>query len=308
MADLRVAIADVGYASPLVLAAFGFVVVGLGVKLALFPLHAWKPDAYASAPTDVAALLATLGSTVAGYALVRLTFGVFTADFLAAVPLASTGLLAVGVVGIVTGGYLTLRQSGLRRMLSYSSILQFGLVVVGISVATPAAVTGAVLLLVANAVAKGGLFAAAGLLERTTGTASIAALAGRGYDLPVTSLSVAVAFASLVGLPPTLGFAGKWFVTLATVDVRAWVAATVVLASTLVSLAYAGRVVERLYLASDGHSRSSASVTTDGGTRVERAEVRTVAFVALAGLSTLLLGLGSTELATWLSPVVEGWL
>jgi multicomponent Na+:H+ antiporter subunit D len=308
MADLRVALADVGYASPLILAAFGFVVVGLGVKLALFPLHAWKPDAYAAAPTDVAALLATLGSTVAGYALVRLTFGVFTADFLAAVPLAATGLLVVGVVGIVTGGYLTLRQSELRRMLSYSSILQFGLVVVGLSVATPVAVTGAVLLLVANAVAKGSLFAAAGLFERTTGTASIAALVGRGYDLPVTSLSVAVAFASLVGLPPSFGFAGKWFVTLATVDARAWVAAGVVLASTLVSLAYTGRVVERLYLTASDRPRPSASATTDGGTRAELAEPRTVAFVALTALTTLLLGLGSTELATWLSPVVEGWL
>jgi multicomponent Na+:H+ antiporter subunit D len=322
MADLRPALETVGYASPLVVAAFVLVVVGLGVKVALFPVHAWKPDAYAAAPPDVAALLATLGSTVAGYALVRLVFDVFTASFLAAVPLARTGLLAAGVTSVLAGGYLTLRQTNVRRLLAYSSILQFGLVVVGVGLATAAATTAALLLLVANAVAKGGLYVATGLFERH-GAATVADYADLGRERPLAAGAVATAFVSLVGLPPTLGFAGKWYLALAAVGTREWTVAAVVLASTFASLVYAGRVVERLYLApgpgpgptgtgTDAHGDAGAGADTvapDGGrpSLVPGLDARAVAVVALAAAATVALGLGSTALADWFAPVVEGW-
>ena len=316
MADLRVALPAAGYDSPLVLAAFALVVVGLGVKLALFPLHAWKPAAYGTAAPDVAALLATLGSTVAGYALIRLTFDVFTAEFLAAVPLLRDGLLLAGAVGVLAGGYLTLRRSNLRRLLAYSSVVQFGLVLVGIALATPLAVTGALVLLFANAVAKGGLFVASGLFERR-GAGTVDALAGEGEEQPGLTLAVAVLFASLVGLPPTAGFAGKWYVALAAVDAGQWVAAAVVLASTLLSLAYAGRVVERLFLApgasvaatADGSPSPADGLHPDGGVTVPTAETApALTLVVLAALAVVALGLGSTALADWFAPVVEGWL
>jgi multicomponent Na+:H+ antiporter subunit D len=305
MADLRVALPAVGYASPLVVAAFALVVLGLGVKLAVFPLHAWKPDAYAAAPVDVTALLATLGSTVAGYGLVRIVYEVFTASFLAAVPVAQGGLLAAGTVSVLAGGYLTLRQTNLRRLLAYSSVLQFGLVVVGVALATPAAVTAAVVLLVANAVAKGGLFVATGLFERELDAATVAEYAGRAREEPVVAGAIAVAFASLVGLPPTAGFAGKWYLAVAAVDAGEWLVAAVVLASTLLSLAYAGRVVERLYLAP--RDPTPEPTLADGGT-VARLPTRAVVFVAVAAAGTVVLGLGSTALADWVAPVVEGWL
>ncbi|WP_267643554.1 complex I subunit 5 family protein [Haloarchaeobius amylolyticus] len=313
MADLQPALASVGYDSPLVLTSFVFVTLGLAVKLALFPVHAWKPDAYAGSAHDVAALLATLGSTVAGYALVRVVFGVFTAEFLAAVPLVQTALLAAGVVSVAAGGYLTLRQSNLRRLLSYSSILQFGLVLVGLSLATAAAVTGALVLLVGNAVAKGGLFVATGLFERELEAVTVADLAGKAREAPVTAAAVALAFTSLVGLPPTAGFAGKWYVTLAAVDSGRWVVATVVVLSTLVSLAYAGRVVERLYLADGDGEAGAGHAVADGGQPADARfvpglESRAVAVVVLAALATLVLGLGSTALADWVAPVVEVWL
>jgi multicomponent Na+:H+ antiporter subunit D len=303
MADLRVELASVGYDSTLVVAAFALVVVGLSVKVALYPLHVWKPDAYAAAPSDVAALLATLGSTVAGYALVRITFGVFTEGFLSAVPLARTALLTVGVVGVLAGAYLTLRQSDVRRLLSYSSVLQFGLVVVAVGVATTGSVTAALVLLLANAVAKGGLFVATGVLARD-GATTVADYAGRARERPALAAAVAVAFASLVGLPPSVGFAGKWYLALSAVDGGRWLVASVVLASTLLSLAYAGRVVERLYVSPESPDRAGAPVT-DGGTA---AETRAVVVVVAAAATTVALGLGSTAVADWVAPVVEGWL
>jgi len=307
MADLRVALAGIGYDSPLVVTAFVLVTVGLGVKLALFPLQAWKPDAYAAATPDVSALLATLGSTVPGYALVRLVFDVFTASFLDAVPLVRGGLFVVGVASVAAGGFLALRQSDVRRLLAYSSVLQMGLVVLGIALATPAAVTAALVLLVANAVAKGGLYAATGVLADTFGATTVDSYAGLGRDAPLTAAAVGVALVSLVGLPPTVGFAGKWYLAVAAVDARAWVVVAVVLLSTLLSLAYAGRVVERLYLAPAGHGVDP--VATDGGGHAAvPSGDRAVAFVVVAALATVLVGLGSTELAAWFAPVVEGWL
>jgi multicomponent Na+:H+ antiporter subunit D len=307
MADLRVELAAVGYDSPLVLTAFVLVTVGLGVKLALFPLQAWKPDAYAAAAPDVSALLATLGSTIPGYALVRLVFDVFTASFLDAVPLVRTGLFVVGVASVAAGGYLALRQSDVRRLLAYSSVLQMGLVVLGVAIATPAAVTAALVLLVANAVAKGGLYAAAGVYAHTFGATTVADYAGLARDAPVLTASVGVALVSLVGLPPTVGFAGKWYLVVAAVDARAWVVVAVVLLSTLVSLAYAGRLVEQLYLAPA--TRGDDSVVADGGGRVAGPpRDRTAAFVVTAAVATVLVGLGSTELTAWFAPVVEGWL
>ncbi|WP_255471340.1 MULTISPECIES: complex I subunit 5 family protein [Haloferax] len=96
MAGLNAALRTVGYDSTLVVASFVLIAVGLGVKIALFPLHTWKPVAYATSPADVSALLATLVSTIAGYGLVRLTFGVYTLEFLTEVPAARVGLIVAG--------------------------------------------------------------------------------------------------------------------------------------------------------------------------------------------------------------------
>jgi multicomponent Na+:H+ antiporter subunit D len=307
MAGLRAELAAVGYGSPLVVTAFVLVTVGLGVKLALFPLQAWKPDAYAAATPDVSALLATLGSTVPGYALVRLVFDVFTVSFLDAVPIVRTGLVVVGVASVAAGGYLALRQSDVRRLLAYSSVLQMGLVVLGLAVATPAAVTAALVLLIGNAVAKGGLYAATGVFAGRFGATTVDGYAGLGRDAPLTAAAVSVALISLVGLPPTVGFAGKWYLVVAAVDSRGWVVVAIVLLSTLVSLAYAGRVVEQLYLAAA--PGGAEPVATDGGGLADGpAHERTVVFVVVAALATVFVGLGSTELAAWFAPVVEGWL
>jgi multicomponent Na+:H+ antiporter subunit D len=334
MADLASAFSVVGYTSPAVVASFVLVTVGLGVKLALFPVQAWKPDAYATAPPDVAALLATLGSTVAGYALVRLTFDVYTVGFFEAVPTVRAGLLAVGSVSVLAGAAFTLRQSNVRRLFAYSSVLQYGMVVVGLALATPTAVTAALVLLLANGVAKGGLYVAAGAFERGFDARTVASYAGRGNDAPVTSLAVAVAVASLVGLPPSVGFAGKYLLVLAATDAGAWLAAGVVLISTVLTLVYAGRVVERLYLGSpddvdggggppaptvDVEARSGGDPATDGGHTVERGpfrrgrlvpslRTRAAAVTLAAAVATVSLGLGSSALVEWLMPVVEGWL
>jgi multicomponent Na+:H+ antiporter subunit D len=217
---------------------------------------------------------------------------------------------------VLAGGYLTLLQSDVRRLYAYSSVLQFGLVVLGIGLATATAVVAALVLLVANAVAKGALYVAAGQFARD-GATTVADYAGRARDRPVVAATVAVALTSLVGLPPTVGFAGKWLLALAAVETGEWVVAAVVLASTMVSLAYAGRVVERLYLGERGDGDTGTGIDTDVGPDVPPAVTdggtdgpggRAVVTVGVAAVALVALGLGSSLLVDWLAPVVEGWL
>ncbi|WP_440991864.1 complex I subunit 5 family protein [Haloarchaeobius baliensis] len=304
MADLGPALAAAGYDSTLVVTAYLLMAAGLGVKLALFPLHAWKPDAYAAALPDVAAVLAALGSTVAGYALLRLTYGVFTAAFLTAVPFVRTLLLVAATVSVVAGGLLALRATDTRRLLAYSSVSQFGLFGVGLALATPLALTGAFVSLVGHAVAKGGLFVAVGHLAREHDATTVEDLAGLGSRAPLVAAAIATLGVSLVGLPPTVGFAGKFGLALGAVDAAEWAVAAVVVLSTLLSLAYVGRVVERLYLGPGGDEPSVA--VTDGGAR--RAPDAPVAVAVAAAIAVLALGVGSSALADWLAPVLEVWL
>jgi multicomponent Na+:H+ antiporter subunit D len=184
-------------------------------------------------------------------------------------------------------------------------VSQFGLFGVGLALATPLAVTGALVTLVGHAVAKGGLFVAVGHLARDYGATTVADLARLAGRAPLPAAVLAVLGSSLVGIPPTVGFVGKWYLALGAVEAGAWTVASVVVLSTLLSLAYVGRLVERLYLAAPGGSTTPAAAT-DGGSTAPRPAVAVV--LAVAAVLVVALGLASTALADWFAPVVEGWL
>ena len=249
MADLAGTLPQVGYESPLVLTAFGLLVGGLTVKVALFPLHTWQPDAYSQAPDTVSALISALVSTVSAYALARLLFSVFTVDFLAAVPVARWALIGLACVSIVAGSALAVSQTNVQRMLAYSSVSQFGLVVAGFAIATPTAVVGATVHLLGHAVMKGGLFAASGIIERETGATTVTGYSGMASRVPLSGASFAVLALAMVGVPPAIGFVGKWYIVVGAVEAQIWSVVAVLLASTLLTLAYFAKLVERLYFA-----------------------------------------------------------
>jgi multicomponent Na+:H+ antiporter subunit D len=303
--------ANGGVDGALSVTAFGLMVVGLGVKAAVFPLHVWKPDAYAAAPTAVAALLSALVSTAAAYAVVRLLLSAFTVDLLRSVPLLKTGMVAVGVGSIVAGSLLAFRERDVRRLLAYSSVSQFGIVAVGIALATPVGLVGVVIHLVGHAVTKGGFYLAAGALARGYGVTTVDDYAGLGGRAPLLSVAVAVFALGLVGIPPTVGFAGKLYVLLGTVEGNAPVAGAVVLGSTLASLAYFGRLLQRMFVESpDGDDHGPAGVTdlgTDGGDR-RRPSAGGLGVVLLAAVTTVALGLGAANVADLVEPTIRGLL
>jgi len=317
MADLATQLEAVGYATPLVQAAFGLLVVGLFVKVAVFPVHVWQPDAYAGAPDAVSALVSALVSTVSAYALIRVVFTVFTVDFLLANPLARTVLAGGAVVSIVFGSVLAVTQRDLKRMLAYSSVSQFGLIVGAIAVANGTALTGAMIHLVGHAVMKGGLFLTAGLVANTTGARTVDEYEGLAERFPVGAGTFAVLAFAMVGVPPAVGFVGKWYIALGAVEARAWPLAVVILVSTLLTLAYFARVVERMYFreattpAADtgpGDAEAAVGIATDGtGTQLEPSTVSLGmrATVVVAAVLAVALGLAAFEYGQLLEPTVE---
>ena len=177
LADLAVRVAAVHELRP-VLAALAFITVGIGMKLALFPLHQWLPNAYAYAPSVVTAFLAATATKVALYVLMRFYYVVFgSALVFQTLPLGEI-LLALSVVAIVSMSLVAVFQSDLKRMLAYSSVAQIGYITLGISLTNTAGLTGAIAHLFNHGVTKGALFLLAGGVSLRCGGTSFAAIAG----------------------------------------------------------------------------------------------------------------------------------
>ncbi len=313
MADLAARLPEAGYGSRLVLAAFALLVVGLLVKVALFPVHSWQPGAYASSPDSVSTLIAALVSTVSAYALARILLSVFTVDFFAAVPAARDAVVYAAAVSIVAGSALAVMQADIKRMLAYSSVSQFGMIIAAFAMVSSTATTGGLIHLVGHAVIKGGLFAAAGVVAVRTGGRTVDDYAGLVGRAPVAAAATGVLGLSLVGVPPSVGFVGKWYVAVGAVEEGLWPLAVVILVSTVLTLAYVARVIERMYFAEPAAetdpstgtdpagSPGLSAVSTDGGPVVSPGMV---AVVVLAAVAAVALGFAGGAFQTVLEPTL----
>jgi multicomponent Na+:H+ antiporter subunit D len=316
------------YGDPLVLAAFGFIAVGLATKAAVYPLHTWQPDAYAAAPDAVTIYISALVSTGGAYALARVTWTVFTPDFFAVGGNARLLelLLVMACLSVVVGSGLAASQRRIKRMFAYSSVAQFGLIVVGIGVAvhpaggeaaTRFAVYGVAIHLVGHGLIKGGLFAAAGALAQGTGARRVQEYAGLAKRRPFLAGSMALLGLAIIGVPPSIGFLGKWYLAVGVLHTELWPIVVVVFASTLLTLLYVGRLLEKLYFdtpSDEGRPvpegtqagvEPEGTVAADGGRTLA---VEMIALAVTAAALAVLLGFAGSALTNAVGPVVEAVL
>jgi multicomponent Na+:H+ antiporter subunit D len=228
-------------------AGFAFLTVGIGLKLALFPLHLWLPNAYAYAPSVVSAFLAATATKVALYVLLRFLLEVFGIDFaLERMPL-DLILVVLGLAGMLSASLVAVFQRDVRRMLAYSSVAQIGYMVLGIGLASVTGISAAMLHLFNHALMKGALFLALAAVMYRVGSVAITDFAGLGRRMPWTMAAMVVGGLSLIGVPPTVGFVSKWYLVLATLEQGLWPVTILVLLGSLLALLYVWKLVEATY-------------------------------------------------------------
>lgn len=224
-----------------------FMFLGLGIKTALMPLHSWLPDAYSDAPDSASPILAALLTKVALLAWIRILFWIIGAGD-GAQPIDVLGMVwSLGALAAVGGAVLALSQTELRRMFAYGGIAHIGLILVGIGQGSHTGLTGGLFYLVNDAVMQCTLFMLAGILFHRYGARTLEDLKNAHVRDPWILAAFLVAAISMIGLPPTGGFFGKWYIVLAAVEAQNYIALAAVIVTTLLTLAYFVRVLERLY-------------------------------------------------------------
>jgi len=247
MADLAERLPEVQHTRS-VDAALAFIVVGMGLKLAMLPLHLWLPNAYAYAPNFVTIFLAGTATKVALYVMARFIFTIFGADYSFAVLPLGAVLMVLGVAGMFAGSWVAMFQDHLKRMLAYSSVAQVGYMVLGLSLMSVAGLTASFLHLFNHGLMKVALFMAVGTLMYRVKSAKIDDLRGLGGQMPWTLTAFALAGLSLIGVPTTAGFISKWYLILAAVEVDAWWLVGLIVITSMMAVYYIWRVIEAAWL------------------------------------------------------------
>ncbi len=240
------------YGSPTIMAAVALIVVGMGIKMALFPLHVWLPDAHSYAPPVVAAILAAIQIEVAAYVVVRFMLTVFQPQYFIDVMPITTIIGWVAAAGIIFGSVMAIAQKDFKRMLAYSTVAQVAYIGLGIGLANPLGLIGALLHILNHAFMKSLLFLVAGGIRHQTGLHAIPQFAGLGRKMPLMMSAFTVSALSMVGIPPTAGFFSKWYLILGGIEAGNWVFVGVILASSLLTAVYFFRMIEKLFATPSG--------------------------------------------------------
>jgi len=258
LADMEMRIHDVADLKP-IFAAVGFVTLGLVLKAGVFPLHVWLPNAYAWSPHVVTAFIAACSTKVSLYVLLQFDFMVFQGS-LGGHDLQFAGfLMPLAVLAILVGSAVAMTEGHLKRMLAYSSIAQVGYIVLGASLMSVSGLTAGIVHMFNHALAKGTMFLAVAFIATRLTALRLDDIAGIGRRMPWTMGVFLVAAMSLIGIPGTAGFIGKWYLVLAALEIGATGAllVAVVLVSSLMAVYYLWRVVDAAWsrapvLAADG--------------------------------------------------------
>ena len=248
MADLAERIPAVSDTNT-VRAAFAFLIVGFSVKLALFPLHIWLPNAYSYAPSVVTVFLAATSTKVAIYGLLRFIFTIFGADFsFGEMPLQII-LVSLSIIAVFIGSLSAIFQTNIKHVLAYSSVAQIGYMIAGIALISATGLSAGILHLFNHALMKACLFLALGCVYYRHGNANIENFKGLGKTMPWTMAAFVIGGLSIIGMPLTAGFVSKWYLVLAALDhgIMGVIIIVSVLIGSLLALIYIWRIIEAAY-------------------------------------------------------------
>jgi NADH-quinone oxidoreductase subunit N len=273
---------------PALLLGLIFMIAGFGFKLALVPFHVWVPDVYEGAPTPITAFLSVASKAAGIAAFLR----VFYHSFLVFPVVGVDWILLMAVLAslaMIIGNIIALLQTNIKRMLAYSSIAQIGYVLVAIGLAFAFLSTGGeygfrggFFHILNHAVMKGGAFLCAGAILYSIGTRDLDEMRGIGRRMPLVGIAFAFFAFALAGVPPLSGFASKFFICRAGIDVGGWgiAAAVLLIVNSMLSLGYYLPAVNKILFAADisEKARSAKRIPLSISVPIVMMVILTVAF------------------------------
>lgn len=252
--DMEARIGEVADLKP-ILAAVGFVTLGLALKAGVFPLHVWLPNVYAWSPHAVTAFIAACSTKVSLYVLLRFDFFVFQGSLEGHDVRFAGLLLPLAVLAVLVASATAIAEGHLKRLLAYSSIAQVGYMVLGAGLMSTAGLTAGIVHMFNHALAKGALFLAVACLATRYASLLLTDLAGAARRMPWTMAAFTVGALSLIGIPGTAGFVSKWYLVVAALQAggaAGVVLVAIIVTSSLMSVWYVWRVVETAWFRAPG--------------------------------------------------------
>jgi multicomponent Na+:H+ antiporter subunit D len=216
-------------------------IIGFGAKAGMFPMHAWLPDAHSIAPAPASAILSGVITKAGVFAVFRFVYNLIGTDILRGTWLQFTWISLALFTGLM-GSLLAFRETAIKRRLAYSTISQMGYILFGLSLLTASGLLGAMLQIVFHSIVKNALFLIAGLIIINTKKSNVDDLHGIGKQMPAMMCCFALSSLSLIGIPPTGGFTGKWYLAtsalISETGFFSWLGCAALLFSALLAAAY----------------------------------------------------------------------
>ncbi|MDA0348184.1 MAG: monovalent cation/H+ antiporter subunit D family protein [Verrucomicrobia bacterium] len=230
--------------SSTILVAFILITVGVWIKMAFFPLHAWLPNAYSFAPTTSSAIMGPLVTKVMIYVMIRMVLTVFGPNYAFEVLNWDNVVVWLAVIAILAGSIGALAQKDLRKMLTFLIIAEVGYMVGGVWLVDETGMIGSIFHIISDAFMTLCVFLFAGIIYTKTGRRDINAVDGLFKKMPLTMIGFLVGAFSLIGIPPTAGFFSKWYLIQGGINSGNWEYVVALLFSSLVNAVLFFRIIE----------------------------------------------------------------
>ena len=251
MSDLVIQLSQYSTGQLAIFAGMSFMLIGLMVKSAVFPLHLWLPPAYSYAPSAVSTLFAALATKAILYFFVRLIYEVFTFYDHYLIIFLDYVLMPLSVSAIFVGTIIAIYQDDIKNLLAYSSIAQIGYITLAFSMNDQSGITAGFIHIFNHALIKGGLFMAIGYFAFSSqDRVTLSSINGYGQKYPITSFALLICGVSLIGIPLTNGFVSKLYLFQALYYNHMFITIALVAISSALAVIYFWKIVESLWFSS----------------------------------------------------------
>ncbi len=251
MSDLVIQLSQYSTGQLAIFAGMSFMLIGLMVKSAVFPLHLWLPAAYSYAPSAVSTLFAALATKAILYFFVRLIYEVFTFYDHYLIIFLDYVLMPLSVTAIFVGTIIAIYQDDIKKLLAYSSIAQIGYITLAFSMNDQSGIAAGFIHIFNHALIKGGLFMAIGYFAFSSqDRVTLSSINGYGQKYPITSFALLICGVSLIGIPLTNGFVSKLYLFQALYYNHMFITIALVAISSALAVIYFWKIVESLWFSS----------------------------------------------------------